>query len=111
ALHAMDYLMYAHLQLAQDGAAKALLDEINAIEQLDVENFVAAYAFTAMPARYALERGDWAAAAALKLHPQNLAWDRFPQAEAILVFARALGAARNGDVEAARTDLDRLQVL
>jgi hypothetical protein len=78
ALHAMDYLMYAHLQLAQDGAAKSLLDEINAIEQLDVENFVAAYAFAAMPARYALEQGDWAAAAALSLHPQNLAWDRFP---------------------------------
>ncbi|MCC6457161.1 MAG: DUF3455 domain-containing protein [Caldilineaceae bacterium] len=111
ALHAMDYLMYAHLQLAQDGAAKALLDEINAIEQLDVENFVAAYALAAMPARYALERGDWAGAAALELHPQNLAWDRFPQAEAVLVFARGLGAARHGDVEAARTDLDRLQVL
>jgi tetratricopeptide (TPR) repeat protein len=111
ALHAMDYLMYAHLQLAQDGAAQALLDEINAIEQLDVENFVAAYALAAMPARYALERGDWAAAAALKLHPQNLAWDRFPQAEAVLVFARGLGAARSGDVEAARTDLDRLQLL
>ncbi len=111
ALHAMDYLMYAHLQLVQDAAAKSLLDEIYAIEQLDVENFVAAYAFAAMPARYALERGDWEGAAALRLHPQNLAWERFPQAEAILVFARGLGAARIGDVAAARADLDRLHVL
>jgi hypothetical protein len=111
ALHAMDYLMYAHLQLAQDGAALALLDQINAIEQLDVENFVAAYAFAAMPARYALERGDWAAAAALQLHPQNLAWQKFPQAEAVLVFARGLGAARNGDLTAARADRDRIQTL
>lgn len=111
ALHAMDYLMYAYLQMAQDGAAKQLLDEINAIEQLDVENFVAAYAFAAMPARYALERGDWAAAATLTLHPAKLAWERFPQAEAVLVFARALGAARAGDVASARADLDRLHVL
>jgi tetratricopeptide (TPR) repeat protein len=64
-----------------------------------------------MPARYALERGDWAAAAALSLHPQNLAWEKFPQAEAVLVFARALGAARNGDAEVARADLERLQQL
>jgi tetratricopeptide (TPR) repeat protein len=108
ALHAMDYLMYAHLQMAQDVTAQALLDEITAIEQLDVENFVAAYAFAAMPARYALERGDWAAAAALQLHPKNLAWERFPQAEAVLVFARGLGAARNGDAEAARAGVERL---
>jgi tetratricopeptide (TPR) repeat protein len=111
ALHAMDYLMYAYLQLAQDGAAKQLLDELNAIEQLDVENFVAAYAFAAMPARYALERGDWSAAAALQLHPQKLAWEKFPQAEAVLVFARALGAARTGDSQAARIDLERLGAL
>jgi hypothetical protein len=111
ALHAMDYLMYAHLQLAQDEAAKSLLDQINAIEQLDVENFVAAYAFAAMPARYALERRDWQAAAMLELHPQNLAWEKFPQAEAVLVFARGLGAARHGEVQAARADVERLHKL
>jgi hypothetical protein len=111
ALHAMDYLMYAHLQLVQDDAAKALLDEINAIEQLDVEIFAAAYAFTAMPARYALERGEWAEAAELVLHPADLAWERFPQAEGVLVFARGLGAARSGDVAAARGELDRLATL
>jgi tetratricopeptide (TPR) repeat protein len=111
ALHAMDYLMYGYLQLGQDAAAKALLDEVNAIEQLDVENFVAAYAFAAMPARYTLERGQWAEAAALTLHPKDLAWEKFPQAEAVLVFARGLGAARTGDVEAARQDLERLQSL
>jgi tetratricopeptide (TPR) repeat protein len=78
---------------------------------MDAENFVAAYAFAAIPARYALERGQWAEAAALTLHPQGLGWEKFPQAEAVLVFARALGAARSGDVEAARQELDRLQAL
>jgi hypothetical protein len=110
-LHPQDYMMYAYLQLAQDGAAQALLDEVEAIEKLSVENFVAAHALAAMPARYALERGQWAEAAALRLHPPELAWEKFPQAEAVLVFARALGAARTGDVAAARQDLARLHVL
>jgi hypothetical protein len=56
-------------------------------------------------------RGDWKAAAALKLSPSDLAWNRFPQAEAILVYARALGAARTGDVAAARQDVQRLEAL
>ncbi len=111
ALHATDYLVYAHLQQAQDEAAKAMVDELAAIRGVNVENFVAAYAFAAIPARYALERGDWAQAAALELRPPGLAWGKFPQAEAILVFARALGAARSGDAAAAREDLARLRAL
>ncbi len=111
ALHAMDYMMFAHLQQAQDKAAKQLLDEAAAIEKVNVENFPAAYALAAMPARYALERGDWKEAAALKLSPNGLAWDKFPHAEGILVFSRALGAARSGDVAAAREDIERLTAL
>jgi tetratricopeptide (TPR) repeat protein len=88
-----------------------LVDEVAAIRKVNVENPVAAYAFAAIPSRYALERGDWKQAAALKLSPADLAWSRFPQAEAILVFARGLGAARSGDVVTARRDAERLQAL
>jgi hypothetical protein len=111
ALHAMDYMVFGHLQLAQDRAAKQLWDEVAAIQQVNVENFIAAYAFAAIPSRYALERGDWQEAAALKLSPPDLAWENFPQAEAILVFARGLGAARSGDLPAAQKDVERLQAL
>lgn len=111
ALHAMDYLVFAHLQQAQDRAAKQLLDEVAAIRKVDVENVVAAYAFASIPARSALERGDWKQAAALQVSPADMSWNKFPQAEAILVFARGLGAARTGDVTAARRDADRLQAL
>ncbi len=111
ALHAMDYMVFAHLQQAQDKAAKRLVDEAGAIRKLNVENFPAAYAFAAIPSRYALERGDWKSAAELQLLPAELAWDKFPQAEAILVFARGLGAARSGDSAAARRDVQRLQAL
>jgi tetratricopeptide (TPR) repeat protein len=111
ALHALDYMTYGYLQIGQDREAKRILDEINTIKKLDVENFPAAYAFAAIPARYTLERGNWAEAAVLTLHPRDLAWDRFPQAEAVLTFARGLGAARSGNVAAAHKDLDRLQAL
>lgn len=111
ALHAMDYLVFGYLQQGQDRAARELVDEVLAIRQVNVENFVAAYAFAAIPARYALERGDWVQAAKLELSPKDLAWDKFPQAEAILVFARGLGAARSGDVPAATRDRERLRAL
>jgi hypothetical protein len=110
-LHPMDYQMYAYLQMAQDGAAQALLDKVSTIEQLLVENFGGAYALAAMPARYALERGQWAEAAELGLHPATLAWEKFPQAEAINAFARGLGAARRGDVAAAEQEIERLAAL
>jgi hypothetical protein len=45
------------------------------------------------------------------LIPGVLDWEKFPQAEAVLVFARGLGAARNGDVATAQQALDRLAVL
>jgi tetratricopeptide (TPR) repeat protein len=110
-LHPMDYMMYGYLQLGQDEAAKALLDEINAIESILVEDLGAAYALGAMPARYVLERGQWAEAAALTLHPQTFGWEKFPQAESSLVFARGLSAARAGDADAAGQELERLQTL
>jgi tetratricopeptide (TPR) repeat protein len=111
ALHAMDYMVFGHLQQAQDKAARILADEVAAIRKVNVENFVAAYSFAAIPSRLALEQRDWKKAAQLKLSPSDLAWEKFPQAEAILVFARGLGAARTGAVHAARKDVERLQAL
>jgi tetratricopeptide (TPR) repeat protein len=111
ALHAMDYLVFGHLQQAQDKAAKQLVDEAASIRKVDVENFPAAYAFAAIPSRFALERGDWKGAAALELSPPGLAWSKFPQAEAVLVFARGLGAACSGDTASGRKSIARLQAL
>ena len=111
ALHAMDYMVFAHLQQAQDKAARRLVEEAASIRRVNVENLPAAYAFAAIPARFALERGDFEGAAALELSPAELAWSKFPQAEAILVFARGLGAARSGHIATARADVARLQAL
>jgi tetratricopeptide (TPR) repeat protein len=111
ALHAMDYIAYAALQLARDREARAMVDEVRGIDKIDSEQFAAAFAFAAIPARYALERRAWAEAAELGLHPSSLSWPKFPQAEAITVFARGLGAARGGNPARARADGARLEAL
>jgi hypothetical protein len=111
ALHAMDYIVYAALQLARDRDARAVVDEVRAINKIDAEQFAAAFAFAAIPARYALERRAWGEAAELPLHPTSLSWGKFPQAESMNAFARGLGAARGGNVAGARREIARLASL
>jgi len=107
-LHAMDYLEYAYLQSGRDREAKQVLDELRDIRKTDPENFKCAYAFAAIPARYALERRRWAEAAMLTVQPADFPWQRYRWAEAITYFARAIGAARGGKTESARADVERL---
>jgi hypothetical protein len=108
-LHAYDYLTYAHLQLGQDRAAQAVRNSAVAISKRP-DNFAAAYAYAAIPARLALERGDWATASKLPLTPSADAypWAKYPQAEASNAYARALGAAALRDTAATDTELARL---
>jgi tetratricopeptide (TPR) repeat protein len=108
-IHSMDYLAYAYLQSAQDRKAKAVLDEMNAIAKVSGEEFKAAYAFAAVPARYALERRRWSEAAALSLGHNDFQWERFQWAAAMIHLARGLGAARSGDVAGARKELEILE--
>ncbi len=107
-LHAMDYLVYAYLQTCQDGEAKRVMDEAAAVSKVDQEVFQAAYALAAIPARYALERRRWSAAAVLEVQPAGFPWPRFRYAEAITYFARAIGSARSGNASAARAEIEKL---
>jgi hypothetical protein len=113
AYHAIDYLVYAALQLARDEEARRWVDKVNATAKTDDSARQIAYASAAVPARYALERGDWAAAAKLELHParDQFDWAANPEGEAVNAYARGLGAARNGDAAAAKVELARLAEL
>ncbi|HMF22191.1 MAG TPA: hypothetical protein VKG24_08705, partial [Pseudolabrys sp.] len=102
-LHAMDYQVYAYLQLGQDTKAKAVLDDMMRVTGFTETYLPGPYALAVSPARYAIERSDWKAAASLQVRPGPLA-----QVEAITYFARALGAARLGNLEAARADTAKL---
>jgi tetratricopeptide (TPR) repeat protein len=113
--HGMDYMVYAYLQLAEDSrAAKVFSDSPAAVRpEAGKAGFAEAFGLAAMPARIALERGRWAEASKIEL-PSNLTdadWKRYPQAESVQAFSRAIGAARSGDAAAARREIERITQL
>ena len=111
-LHALDYLAYAFLQQGQEAKAREIVRRAARVTRVDNPNFAAAYALAAVPARYALERGRWADAAAVELTAADtFPWAKFPFAEAIVHHARAVGAARSGNTARAREAAARLAVL
>lgn len=113
-LHAMDYQAYAYLQTGQDAAARRLVDALPEVaSRFDPTAVTGAapgsagvFAIAAIPARYALERHDWKAAAGLDVPAGS-----FPQTAAIRQFAKALGAARSGDLASARASIAALEEL
>ncbi|MEE9607440.1 MAG: tetratricopeptide repeat protein [Myxococcota bacterium] len=108
-LHALDYLVYAYLQGAQDRKAEEVLRGMDGLEPPFDPHPAVPYTFAAVPARLALERQRWQEAAAIQpRQPSAVPWNRYPQIEAISHFARALGAARNGDPARAREALQKL---
>jgi tetratricopeptide (TPR) repeat protein len=114
ALHAMDYQAYAYLQMAQDRAAKQVLDRLPDVMAKWDPNAIGGaapgmagfFASTAIAARYALERGAWQEAAQLAIPQQGT-----PFTIAMAHFARALGAARSGNAEQAKSDVASLAAL
>jgi tetratricopeptide (TPR) repeat protein len=102
-LHSMDYMVYAYLQLGQDQKAKAVLDDMRTVSGFTETFLPGPYALAVSPARYAIERGDWKAAAELAVRPSPL-----PHIVAMTHFARALGAARLGQPDAAKADIAKL---
>jgi tetratricopeptide (TPR) repeat protein len=104
--HANDFMQYAHLQLGQDAKARELIEDTAQIKKVIGPIHAGQMGRAAVPARYYLERQDWKGAA--QLQPLG---SPFPAAEAISHYARAMGAARTGDLVAARTDIDKLKEL
>lgn len=103
-LHAMDYLVYAYLQTGRDKDAAQVIQQLKNMPKLDATDFKIAYASTAMPVRYAVERRQWDGAAAIV--PQAGAP---PHVVAIAVWARGLGLARRGRAAEARKELAQLR--
>jgi len=113
-VHALDFMVYAYLQGAQDAEAKRGVERSSELQKTQAAAgsanptgaLLAPYtALAAIPARYAIERGEWAEAAALQPVPTT------PAADAITYFARAMGSARSGGLESARKDVEQLRRL
>src|SRR5262245_49538121 len=112
-VHAIDFMVYAHLQLGQDREARRLMENSaelqksgSAAQRTPTGALLTVYtAYAAIPARYALERGVWSEAAALELRPTA------PPADAITHFTRAVAFAKLGDVAGARSEIAKLRLL
>jgi len=104
--HATDFMVYAHLQLAQDAKARTLADAVAALTRADSPLLANHTAVAVVPARYALERADWAGAAALPVATTGR-----PMADSLVRFARGLGMARSGDLAGARREIQAMREL
>ena len=100
--HALDYQVYAALQLARDREALEAMTRMAALPA-NPDQRPSFYALAATPARYALERGDWKAATALELVP-----NAYVYTAAMTHFARGYGAARLGDTAMASREAEEL---
>ena len=105
-LHAMDYLEYAYLQSGQIKQAKAVLAEMNALPPVSGLTLTGDYALAAIPARAAIELGNWEQASALKVREGAVPW-----AEGITWAAIGEGSARSGNLGRAATAEHKLAAL
>jgi hypothetical protein len=105
-LHAMDYLVYAYLQVGRDSEAAQVIAGLKQMTQLNTKDFKVGYASTAMPIRYTVERRKWTDAAAI-VPPAEAP----PHVVAIAVWARGIGLARIGCAADAHPEIDKLHQL
>jgi tetratricopeptide (TPR) repeat protein len=109
--HALDYMMYAYLQMGRDADARRTLERVEAIERAEPA-FAAAYGIAAARARYYLERRDWEGAAAMDpARPAALSWQDHPGAQVLVHYARGIGAARSGDLDRADAERRHMETL
>jgi tetratricopeptide (TPR) repeat protein len=107
-VHALDYVMYAYLQMGDATNARRTLERVRAVEQVPTP-FAFAYGAVAPQVRYYLEQGMWEEAAQLQpRQPAAVNWDAFPAADALFHYARGLGAARSGNLDAAEAERARI---
>ena len=105
--HAMDFLIYAYLQSGREADAAKVIDEVKAMppmESMYGPDFdPETNALSKFPAIYDLELRHWSAAAALQIVPGSTRGD-----QSVTYWARAIGAARSGNLSQASDDLKQI---
>jgi len=102
-LHAMDYLVYAELQSGRVSKAKAVLDEMNALPPVSGLTLTGNYGASAIPARFAIELGNWEQASRLPVTDGGVPW-----AQAITWTAIGIGSARSKSLDTAALAEEKL---
>ena len=108
-IHALDYLVYAYLQMGDNVRAQSEMNKMIEIKEVfPSDHFASAYALIAVPSRLAIENKNWQLATELELPKTNLDWDKAPWPKAMLHFSRALGFTNTGNSSKAQKELDIL---
>jgi hypothetical protein len=111
-IHALDYLVYAYLQLGDNVKAQSEMDKMQEIKEVfPSDHFASAYALIAVPSRLAIENKNWELATQLELPKTKLDWDKAHWPKAMLHFSRALGYSNIGNSSAAENELKSLIIL
>ena len=101
--HAMDFLSYSYLQSGQEAKAREVIEHADHVVGASEENKASDRAYLA--ARTALELRRWKEAASLPIPAIRRDWLD------TIYWARAIGAARSGDISAAEADVKELSQL
>lgn len=111
-IHAVDYMVYAYLQLGDNKNALEQLKEMQSVTTVFPKNhFASSYALIAMPIRMALENKNWEVAANLKLPTIDFPWEKFPWEKSMMHFGKALGNSHLGNISEAENEITNLQTL
>ncbi len=111
-IHALDYLVYAYLQLGDNAKAQSEMNKMKNIKEVfPADHFASAYALIAVPSRLAIENKNWELATQLELPKTKLDWDKAHWPKAMLHFSRALGFSNTGNSAAAEKELKSLIIL
>jgi tetratricopeptide (TPR) repeat protein len=107
--HAMDFLIYAYLQSGRETDASKVIDDAKAMHPMpmgSMDRDMQAFAMSKFPAMYALELHRWSDAAALPVIAKAAPGDR-----AYTYWAKAIGAARSGDIASANKDVAEIETI
>jgi tetratricopeptide (TPR) repeat protein len=110
--HALDYLAYAHLQQSEYDKVEAITTTIDTLSNVFQVHPATAYALAAIKGRMALEYQQWTDAANISLeYESKVPWDKFPQYESLVYFAKGIGGGRSGNSEIAKLSYEKLESL
>ena len=110
--HALDYMAYAYLQISEIEKAVKIAELLDTLNGTFQPLGASAYSLAAVKGRVLLETQQWSEAANISLNNHtNFPWEKFPQYEALVYYAKGIGAGRSGNVETAEKCYQKLEEL
>jgi len=110
--HALDYLVYAYLQKSGYHEVEGIAAVIDTLGNNFQVHSATAYMLAAIRGRMALEYQQWTDAANLSTEYQSkFPWEKYPQYEALIYFAKGIGGGRSGNPEIAKLAFEKLESL